>query len=212
MLPRSLLLALLLGTPIMTHADSLGIADSKMIMQLAELYNTMLAQLEVVKKQYDIGRELYDLSRADATSIDRLLDTRLVGMMKQKGWLVDGLDPLQDVVTLNRQIRHLVELMAQIKDEAEQRRLQAIIDLLKQDRTMLQLAGQTERNLGKSATDVSTRESSRITAENTAILARTAIAAQQERNRQLAARKSAQSDEQRITAGVAQIYQQVEKR
>ena len=212
MLPRSLLLALLLGTPIMTHADSLGIADSKMIMQLAELYNTMLAQLEVVKKQYDIGRELYDLSRADATSIDRLLDTRLVGMMKQKGWLVDGLDPLQDVVTLNRQIRHLVELMAQIKDEAEQRRLQAIIDLLKQDRTMLQLAGQTERNLGKSATDVSTRESSRITAENTAILARTAVAAQQERNRQLAARKSAQSDEQRITAGVAQIYQQVEKR
>ena len=55
----------------------------------------------------------------------------------------------------------------------------------------------------------SARASSRITAENTAVLARAALAAQEARNREAAVKKASRSDEAAFTKGAARIYQEM---
>ena len=204
-------LFVLLVLPGVAHADVFGASDSKMILQLTQMVNTLKEQLKLATKTYDVGVDLYDLSQGDATSVDRILNTELVALMREKGWMLDGLTTLQDLSAVNQQITYMTGLIADTKDAETQQRLRYAMDLLKQQRTLIQLSAQTNKNLQKATTDLSARASSRITAENTAVLARAALAAQEARNREAAVKKASRSDEAAFTQGAARIYQEMGK-
>ncbi len=204
---RHKLVFILLTLPVVAHADVFGASDSKMILQLTQMVNTLKAQLKLASKTYDVGVELYALSQEGATSADRILNTELVALMREHGWMLDGLTTLQNLNAVNQQITHMAGLIADAKDAETQQRLRYALDLLKQQRTLIQLSAQTHKNLHKATTDLSTRASSRITAENTAVLARAALAAQEARNREAAVKKASRSDEAAFTQGAARIYQ-----
>ena len=206
MKPHNSVLFVLLVLPIVAHADVFGASDSKMILQLTQMVNTLKEQLKLATKTYDVGIDLYDLSQGDATSVDRILNTELVALMREKGWMLDGLTTLQDLSAVNQQITHMTGLIADTRDAETQQRLRYAMDLLKQQRTLIQLSAQTNKNLQKATTDLSARASSRITAENTAVLARAALAAQEARNREAAVKKASRSDEAAFTQGAARIY------
>ena len=199
-------LVVLLSLPVVAHADVFGASDSKMILQLTQMVNTLKAQLKLATKTYDVGVDLYALSQGDATSVDRILNTELVALMREKGWMLDGLTTLQNLNDVNQQITYMAGLIADAKDADTQQRLRYAMDLLKQQRTLIQLSAQTNKNLQKATTDLSARASSRITAENTAVLARAALAAQEARNREAAVKKASRSDEAAFTKGAARIY------
>ena len=205
-MPRLSVLLIVLAFPLVARADMFGASDAKMILQLTQMVKTLEDQLKVAKKAYDIGSDLYALSQGDLTSVDRVLNTELVALMKEKGWMLDGLTTLQTLSDVDRQLTALTGLLADAKDADTRERLQYALDLLKQQRTLLQLAEQTRKNLDKATTDLSARDSSRITAENTAVLARAALAAQEARNRDTAIEKAARSDEAAFTRGAARIY------
>ena len=59
------LCAALLLVPAVARADLFGVSDSKMIVQLTQMVNTLQAQLNTLQKTYDVGRELYDLAQRD---------------------------------------------------------------------------------------------------------------------------------------------------
>jgi len=201
----------LLSLPVAAHADLFGAADSQMIVQLTQMVNTLKEQLKLATKTYDIGADLYDLSQGDATSVDRVLNTELVALMREKGWMLDGLTTLQNLSDVNQQMAYMAGLIADAKDADTQQRLRYAMDLLKQQRTLIQLSSQTTKNLQKATTDLSARASSRITAENTAVLARAALAAQEARNRAEAVQKASRSDEAAFTKGAARIYTEMGK-
>jgi hypothetical protein len=203
-LPKSALFVLL-SLPIVAHADLFGASDSKMILQLTQMVNTLKEQLKLATKTYDVGVDLYDLSQGDVTSVDRVLNTELVALMREKGWMLDGLTTLQDLSAVNQQITYMAGLIADTRDADTQQRLRYAMDLLKQQRTLIQLSKQTTKNL------LSARASSRITAENTAVLARAALAAQEARNRTDAVKKASRSDEAAFTKGAARIYTEMGK-
>ena len=205
-MPRLSVVVVLLVFPLVARADMFGASDAKMILQLTQMVKTLEDQLKVAKKAYDIGSDLYELSQGDLTSVDRVLNTELVALMKEKGWMLDGLTTLQTLSDVDRQLTALTGLLADAKDADTRQRVQYAMDLLKQQRTLLQLAEQTRKNLDKATTDLSARDSSRITAENTAVLARAALAAQEARNRDTAIEKAARSDEAAFTRGAARIY------
>jgi len=205
-MPRLSVVVALLVLPLVARADMFGASDAKMILQLTQMVKTLEDQLKVAKKAYDIGSELYELSQGDLTSVDRVLNTELVALMKEKGWMLDGLTTLQTLSDVDRQLTALTGLLADAKDADTRQRVQYAVDLLKQQRTLLQLAEQTRKNLDKATTDLSARDSSRITAENTAVLARAALAAQEARNRDTAIENAARSDEAAFTRGAARIY------
>ena len=202
-------LVVLLSLPVIAHADVFGASDSKMILQLTQMVNTLKAQLKLATKTYDVGVDLYALSQGDATSVDRILNTELVALMREKGWMLDGLTTLQNLNDVNQQITYMAGLIADARDAETQQRLRYAMDLLKQQRTLIQLSAQTNKNLQKATTDLSARASSRITAENTAVLARAALAAQEARNRADAVKKASRSDEAAFTQGAARIYQEM---
>jgi hypothetical protein len=205
-MPRRSVLLIVLAFPLLARADVFGASDAKMIVQLTQMVKTLEEQLKVVKRTYDIGADLYELSQGDLTSVDRVLNTELVALMKEKGWMLDGLTTLQTLSDVDRQLTTLTGLLADAKDADTRQRVQTAMDLLKQQRTLVQLAAQTRKNLDKATTDLSARDSSRITAENTAVLARAALAAQEARNRDTAIEKAARSDEAAFTRGAARIY------
>ncbi len=205
------MLLVLLSLPVVTHADIFGAADSKMILQLTQIYNSIKEQLKVATKAYDVGVDLYDLSQGDVTSVDRILNTELVSLMKEKGWMLDGLTTLKDLAQINQQITYMTGLIANAKDAGTRQRLRYAMDLLKQQRTLIQLSKQTNKNLQKATTDLSERDSSRITAENTAVLARAALAAQEARNRADAVKKASRSEEVSFTQGAGRIYTEMGK-
>ena len=202
-------LFVLLSLPVIAHADVFGASESKMILQLTQMVNTLKAQLKLATKTYDVGVDLYALSQGDATSVDRILNTELVALMREQGWMLDGLTTLQNLNDVNQQITYMAGLIADAKDADTQQRLRYAMDLLKQQRTLIQLSAQTNKNLQKATTDLSARASSRITAENTAVLARAALAAQEARNREAAIKKASRSDEAAFTKGAARIYQEM---
>ena len=202
---------ILLVLPVVAHADVFGASDSKMILQLTQMVNTLKAQLKLATKTYDVGVDLYALSQGDATSVDRILNTELVALMREKGWMLDGLTTLQNLNDVNQQITYMAGLIADARDADTQQRLRYAMDLLKQQRTLIQLSAQTNKNLQKATTDLSARASSRITAENTAVLARAALAAQEARNREAAVKKASRSDEAAFTKGAARIYTEMGK-
>ncbi len=208
-MPRLSVVVVLLAFPLVARADMFGASDAKMILQLTQMVKTLEDQLKVAKKAYDIGSDLYELSQGDLTSVDRVLNTELVALMKEKGWMLDGLNTLQTLSDVDRQLTTLTGLLADAKDADTRQRVQYAMDLLKQQRTLLQLAEQTRKNLDKATTDLSARDSSRITAENTAVLARAALAAQEARNRDTAIQKAARSDEAAFTRGAARIYTEI---
>jgi hypothetical protein len=203
---RLSVLVIVLMFPLLAHGDLFGASDAKMIVQLTQMVKTLEEQLKVVKRTYDIGADLYELSQGDLTSVDRVLNTELVALMKEKGWMLDGLTTLQTLSDVDRQLTTLTALLADAKDADTRQRLRYAMDLLKQQRTLIQLSAQTRKNLQKATTDLSARDSSRITAENTAVLARAALAAQEARNRDTAIEKAARSDEAAFTRGAARIY------
>jgi len=205
-------LLVLLSLPTVTLADVLGAADSKMIAQLTQMFNTMKKQLEVAKRTYDVGADLYLLQQGDVTSINRVLNTELVTLMEEKGWLLDGLTSMRDLGQINQQITYMTGMMANAKDAETRQRLGYAMDLLEQQRTLVQLSAQTNKNLKKSTQDLSARDSSRITAENTAVLARTALAAQESRNRSEAVKKASRSDEASFARGAGRIYSEMGQR
>ena len=204
-------LFVLLSLPIVAQADMFGASESKMILQLTQMVKTVKEQLKLATKAYDVGIDLYDLSQGDATSVDRILNTELVALMREKGWMLDGLTTLQDLGQVNQQITYMTGLIADTRDADTQQRLRYAMDLLKQQRTLIQLSKQTQKNLQKATTDLSARASSRITAENTAVLARVALAAQEARNREEAVKKASRSDEAAFTKGAARIYTEMGK-
>ncbi len=104
---RHKLVFILLALPVVAHADVFGASDSKMILQLTQMVNTLKAQLKLVSKTYDVGVELYALSQGDATSVDRILNTELVALMREKGWMLDGLTTLQNLSDVNQQITYM---------------------------------------------------------------------------------------------------------
>ena len=202
-------LALILIAPA-ARADLFGITESQMYLQLMQIVETAQRQLEQAKKIYDVTSELYALSQSESTSLDRILNTELVDYMREKGWMVSGLDLMRDLADLDRQLAYLGDLLEQTDDPDTRAQLQAAIDLLKQQRAVLKLTQHTDKNLRKAATDLSERDSARITAENTAVLARQALAEQDRLNRQDAARKAAASDIRRFTRGAAKIYKNLD--
>ena len=204
-------LFVLLSLPIVAQADMFGASESKMILQLTQMVKTVKEQLKLATKAYDVGIDLYDLSQGDVTSVDRVLNTELVALMREKGWMLDGLTTLQDLGQVNQQITYMTGLIADTRDADTQQRLRYAMDLLKQQRTLIQLSKQTTKNLQKATTDLSARASSRITAENTAVLARVALAAQEARNREEAVKKASRSDEAAFTKGAARIYTEMGK-
>ena len=210
-LHRSVLF-ILLSLPVVTHADIFGASESKMILQLTQIYNSIKEQLKVATKAYDVGVDLYDLSQGDVTSVDRILNTELVSLMKEKGWMLDGITTLKDLAQINQQITYMTGLIANAKDAGTRQRLRYAMDLLKQQRTLIQLSKQTNKNLQKATTDLSARDSSRITAENTAVLARAALSAQEARNRADAVKKASRSEEISFTQGAGRIYTEMGKR
>ena len=200
-----------LSLPLVAQADVFGASESKMILQLTQMVKTVKEQLKLATKAYDVGIDLYDLSQGDVTSVDRVLNTELVALMREKGWMLDGLTTLQDLGAVNQQITYMTGLIADTRDADTQQRLRYAMDLLKQQRTLIQLSKQTTKNLQKATTDLSARASSRITAENTAVLARAALAAQEARNREEAVKKASRSDEAAFTKGAARIYTEMGK-
>ena len=204
-------LFVLLSLPIVAQADMFGASESKMILQLTQMVKTVKEQLKLATKAYDVGIDLYDLSQGNVTSVDRVLNTELVALMREKGWMLDGLTTLQDLGQVNQQITTMTGLIADTRDADTQQRLRYAMDLLKQQRTLIQLSKQTQKNLQKATTDLSARASSRITAENTAVLARVALAAQEARNREEAVKKASRSDEAAFTQGAARIYTEMGK-
>lgn len=203
---RKLLPSLLLVLSWPAQADMFGFSESQMYVQLMQIVKTTKEQLEQAKKAYEVTSEIYALSKADSTSLDRILNTELVSMMRDRGWMVDGLNTLQDVADLDRQISYMSTLLAEAKDADTRDQIQYAIDLLKQQRAVLKLSAQADRNLGKAASDLSERESSRITAENTAILARHALAEQDRINRIEAQQKAGAADARRFTRDAAKLY------
>ncbi len=206
------MLLVLLSLPAVTQADIFGASESKMVLQLTQIYNSMKEQLKVVSKAYDVGVDLYDLSQGDVTSVDRILNTKLVGLMREKGWMLDGLTTLQDLNKIRQQITYMSGLIASAKDSETRQRLRYAMDLLKQQRTLIQLSKQTSKNLRKATTDLSARDSSRITAENTAVLARAALSSQEARNRADAVKKASRSEEVSFTQDAGRIYSEMGKR
>ena len=103
---------LLLVVPLAARADFFGASDAKMILQLTQMVKTLEEQLKTAKKAYDIGTDLYELSQGDVTSVDRVLNTDLVALMKEKGWMLDGLNTLQTLSDVDRQVTYLSGLMA----------------------------------------------------------------------------------------------------
>ena len=204
-------LFIVLSLPVVAHADFFGASDSKMILQLTQIYNSIKEQLKVATKAYDVGADLYELSQGDVTSVDRVLNTELVALMKEKGWMLDGITTLKDLAQINQQITYMTGLIANAKGAGTRQRLRYAMDLLKQQRTLVQLSRQTNKNLQKATTDLSARDSSRITAENTAVLARAALAAQEERNRVEAVKKASRSEEVSFTQGAGRIYTEMGK-
>ena len=205
-------LLVVLSLPAVTFADVFGAADSKMILQLTQMFNTMKKQLEVATRAYDVGSDLYLLQQGDVTSINRVLNTELVTLMEEKGWMLDGLTTMRDLGQINQQITYMTGMMANAKDAETRQRMGYAVDLLKQQRTLVQLSAQTNKNMKKSTTDLSARDSSRITAENSAVLARTALAAQESRNQLEAIKKVSRSDEASFTRGAGRIYTEMGKR
>lgn len=205
-------IAILCLWPTLAQADLFGASDVKIVAQLTQMLTTLEDQLKTLKRTYDVGQDLYALTRGDITSLDRVLNTELVGLMREKGWLVEGLDGLEDLNAIAQQIGRLQRLLAEAKDADTRDQLQAALDLLKQQRTLVQLSDQARKNLERATHDINTREASRITAENTAVLARAALAAQAARDEQTLVRKASRSDEAAFAAGAARIYQQAGQR
>ena len=191
------------------HADLFGIQESQTYIQLVQLLKVAQEQLEQAKKAYEVSSEIYLLSQSESQSLDRILNTQLVDIMREKGWMVDGLDALRGVADIDRQINYMMQLMADAKDAETREQLQYTIDLLRQQRTVMKLAAQTDKNLGKAVKDVDERESSRITAENTAILARQALAEQNRINQLAAQQKAAVSDQRRFAHDAAKLYRKL---
>ena len=177
-----------------------------MIVQLTQMVNTLQAQLNTLQRTYDVSLELYDLAQRDVTSLDRVLNTELVALMREQGWLVEGIGSLQSLNAIQQQIAHLQRLAGEAKDAETREQIRYALELLKQQRTLVQLADQANQNIQRATTDISQRESARLTAENTAVLARAALAAQATRDQAAATRKAARGDEAAFAAGAARIY------
>ena len=170
-------------------ADVFGGADLQIITELKAMYATMIKTLNEAKTQNEqlnsVKSTLFDIvdtkdyvENFDADRIAKRIQNDFEGVTQMDD--LSGMSPQQRIRAVQRMLKRRIDDPDTTPEERERFiREQALLDDIHARNEILELTNQNAtKNLVKSSTDLSTRDSGRITAESLSALAQ--IEAQRE--------------------------------
>jgi hypothetical protein len=201
-----------LALPTSAHAVGSSGVNLKILAQLQQMYTQFQKTLETAQKTKRRMEDLKELQKLENMSREDIRSGKAFSAISEaagagEGVFYENTDALQNVGQLRSQIEGITAQLNQTDEGPKKERLEALLDLRKRELSIARLRDATNETVKDSGGSLSNKEAQQMTAQNTALLARSAAAERQRAVDQDKQDAAARSRQKQAVSGVDKAYE-----